>query len=123
MIEKNKEEILINNNFINLKDNKTLVKIKEIISNYNNIDSNEFNELLLFTFENQRQAHFISILNKCNNEYTEKTCEEILSKISIGYLKMKEKIIMKIIYENYMLLLIKFLHLFLFCNFKQNKKF
>ena len=65
----------------------------------------------------------IFIVNKCNNEYTEKSWEEILSKLSIGYLKMKEKIIMKIIYENYMLLLIKFLHLFLFCNFKQNKKF
>ena len=46
----------------------------------------------------------IFIVNKCNNEYTEKSWEEILSKISIGYLKMKEKIIMKIIYENYMLL-------------------
>ena len=42
MNEKNKEEILINN-FINIKDNKTLVKLKEIIDNYNNIDSNEFN--------------------------------------------------------------------------------
>ena len=42
MNEKNKEEILIIN-FINLKDNKKLVKIKEIIDNYNNIDSNEFN--------------------------------------------------------------------------------
>ena len=42
MNEKNKEEILINN-FINLKDNKILVKIKEIITNYNNIYSNEFN--------------------------------------------------------------------------------
>ena len=46
----------------------------------------------------------IFIVNKCNNEYTEKSWEEILSKLSIGYLKMKEKIIMKIIYENYMLL-------------------
>ena len=40
---KKKEEILINN-FINLKDKKTLVKIKEIRDNYNNIDFNEFNE-------------------------------------------------------------------------------
>ena len=84
--EKNKEEILINN-FINLKDNKKLVKIKDIIAIYNNINSNEFNELLLFTFENQCQAYFLSILNKYNNEYTEKACEEMLSKVSIGYLK------------------------------------
>ena len=49
MNEKNKEEILINY-FINLIDNKKIVKIKEIIANYNNINSNEFNELLLFTF-------------------------------------------------------------------------
>ena len=39
MNEKNKEEILINN-FINLKDNKILVKIKQIKTNYNNIYSN-----------------------------------------------------------------------------------
>ena len=49
MNEKNKEEILINY-FINLIDNKKIVKIKEIIANYNNINSNEFNEVLLFTF-------------------------------------------------------------------------
>ena len=47
-----KKYILINN-FINLKNNKKTVKIKELIALYNNIDSKEFNELLVFDFENQ----------------------------------------------------------------------
>ena len=93
--EKNKEEILINN-FMNLKDNKKLAKIKDIIDIYNNINSNEFKELLLFTFENQSQAYFISILSNNNNKYTEKTCEEMLSKVSIGYLKKA----IQYLYEN-----------------------
>ena len=81
-----KEDVLINN-FMNLKDNKKLSKYKNLIELYNNINSNEFNELLLYTFETQCQLYFLSILNRNNNKYTQKTCSELLLQTSLGYLK------------------------------------
>ena len=73
-------------NFMNITDNnKYLIKI------YNNINSEEFNEILLFFFEGQCQSYFNSILMKYKSDYTievhEKCIEELLSKTSIEYLK------------------------------------
>ena len=88
--EKNKKketpESLIKN-FMNLKDNKRLAKYQNLIKIYNNINSEEFNELLLFFLEGQCQSYFNSILIKYGNEYSEKCCEELLLKLSIEYLK------------------------------------
>ena len=81
------------NNFMNLSDNQKLLKYKNLIDQYNDINSNEFNELLLFTFENQCQSYFSSILINNNNEYTMKTCKELLSNISFEYLKKAIKYI------------------------------
>jgi len=74
-------------NFMNLKDNQKLFKYKNLINQYNSINSKEFNELLLFTFENQCQSYFISILKNNNNQYTEKACQELLLNVSLEYLK------------------------------------
>ena len=68
MIEKNKEEILINNNFINLKDNKTLVKIKEIIDNYNKmILMNSMNYYYLLLKINDKPTLFPYSINVIMN--------------------------------------------------------
>jgi len=75
------------NSFLNLEDNQKLFKYKNLINQYNSINSKEFNELLLFTFENQCQSYFMSILNNNNNEYTEKACQELLLDVSLEYLK------------------------------------
>ena len=75
------------NNFMNLQDNQKLFKYKNLINQYNSINSKEFNELLLFTFENQCQSYFMSILKNNNNQYTEKACQELLLDVSLEYLK------------------------------------
>ena len=80
------EENLINN-FMNFNENKKLLKYNNLINIYNNIESKEFNELLLFTFETQCQSYFNSILNNNKNKYTKKCCTELLLKISLEYLK------------------------------------
>ena len=88
--EKNKEkepENVFIKNFMNLEENKKLLKYKKLIEIYNKIDSTEFNELLLYFFESQCQSYFEEILKKNKYEYTEKSCEELLLKVSLGYLK------------------------------------
>ena len=90
------------NNFMNLADNQKLLKYKNLINQYNEINSEEFNELLLFNFENQCQSYFISILSNNNNEYTKKTCEELLSNISFEYLKKAIKYIYNYNNNNYL---------------------
>ena len=67
-----------------------------MIKIYNNINSEEFNELLLFFLEEQCQSYFNSILIKNENEYSEKCCEELLLKTSIDYLKKA----IQYLYEN-----------------------
>ena len=94
------KNILINN-FMNLEDNQKLLKYKTLINQYNDINSDEFNELLLFTFENQCQSYFMSILSNNKNEYTMKTCEELLSNISFEYLKKAIKYIYNYNNNNY----------------------
>ena len=84
--KKEPQELLIQN-FMNLTNNKKLEKYQNLIKIYNSINSEVFNELLLFFLEGQCQSYFTSILNKHKNEYTEKCCEELLLKTSIEYLK------------------------------------
>ena len=90
------------NNFMNLVDNQKLLKYKNLINQYNDINSAEFNELLLFTFENQCQSYFMSILSNNNNAYTMKTCKELLSNISFEYLKKAIKYLYNYNNNNYM---------------------
>ena len=87
VINATENKTVLINNFMNLEDNQKLFKYKNLINQYNSINSKEFNELLLFTFENQCQSYFISILKNNNNVYTEKTCNELLLDVSLEYLK------------------------------------
>ena len=97
--DKNKKKESIESlvkNFMNLTNNKKLAKYQNLIKIYNNINSEEFNELLLFFLEGQCQSYFNSILIKNKNEYSEKCCEELLLKTSIEYLKKA----IQYLYEN-----------------------
>ena len=81
----NNEEALINN-FLNI-DNKKLEGYQQLINKCNEVNSPEFNEILLYFFEAQCQSYFNSILEIFDNEYTENCCENLLQKVSFGYLK------------------------------------
>ena len=90
-----KEETYIKN-FLNMENNEKLKKYKNIIKICNELDSPEFNEILLYFFEVQCQSYFLAILNKFNNKYTEKSCEKLLLSLSFGYLKKA----IQYLYEN-----------------------
>ena len=81
-----KEESFINN-FMNISENKKLKKYQKLIEIYNNINSEEFNEILLYFLENQCHSYFTSILNNYNNQYTNDSCKALLLSVSLGYLK------------------------------------
>ena len=55
-----------------LNENKKLSKYNNLINIYKNINTKEFNELLLYTFENQCQSYFLSILSNNNDKYRKK---------------------------------------------------
>ena len=74
IITKNNDDDL----FLNTEDNTILNNYKKLFNIYNNIKSLEFDELLLFTFENQSQSYFQDIINENNGEINKKTCKEIL---------------------------------------------
>ena len=74
------------NNFMNLETDK-LNKFKSIIDICKKIDSPEFNEILLYFLEGQCQSYFSDILKKYDNKYSLKSCEELLLKVSLTYLK------------------------------------
>ena len=77
-----KDNILINN-FMNFNQSK----FKNIINICESIQSNEFNEVLLFFFEGQCQSYFSNIIKKNNNEFSSKCCEELLLELSLSYFK------------------------------------
>ena len=77
-------------------ENKKMEKYKNIINICNNIDSPEFNEILLFFFESQCQSYFLTILKKYKNKYTEACCEKLLLKVSLSYFKKA----VQYLYEN-----------------------
>ena len=82
--------------FLEIKGNPKLNKYKKLYQIYNNINSLEFNELLLFTFENQCQSYFQEILSRNNGEYNKKSCKEILLENSLNkFIKAQ-----KYLYEN-----------------------
>ena len=93
--EKEPEALFIKN-FMNLDENKKLVKFKQLINIFNKIDSEEFDELLLYFFESQCQSYFEEILKKNNYQYTQKSCEELLLNVSLSYLKKA----IQFLYEN-----------------------
>ena len=65
-------------NFLNLEDSEKLLKYKELYKFYNSIDNSEFNELLLYFFENQCQKYFDNILLQYNNTFSEDCCKNLL---------------------------------------------
>ena len=83
--KKGKEETFINN-FLNF-ENKKYEKLENLIKILNNINSEEFNELLLFLFELQCQSYFQIILDGFENEYSKNCCEKLLLGVSLEYLK------------------------------------
>ena len=83
LTKKTDKETLIKN-FMNLEQ---LGKFKNIINICNNIRSNEFNELLLFFYEEQCQTYFSTILKNNNNEFTSDYCNDLLLNLSLEYLK------------------------------------
>ena len=106
MIEKLKPEVYIEgteqneealiNSFLNLNDNKSLSKFKNLIDFLNSLQSIELNESLLYFFEIQCQFYFSNILNLYYNQYSEKACENLLLKTSLSYLKKS----LQYLYEN-----------------------
>ena len=95
---KTEEELI--KNFMNLSENKKLEKYKKLIEIFNKIESQEFNELLLYFFEGQCQSYFETILKKYNYQYTEKSCEELILKLSLSYLKKAIKYLYEHINNN-----------------------
>ena len=84
---RNENEESFINSFMNISENKKLKKYEKLIDIYNNIDSKEFNEILLYFLENQCHSYFASILNIYNNQYTNDSCKALLLSVSLGYLK------------------------------------
>ena len=73
--------------FLNYEDNPKLNKYKKLYEIYNNIKSLEFDELLLFTFENLCQSYFQDILDINEGKYTKNSCKQILLEYSLNYFK------------------------------------
>ena len=71
--------------FMNIDNNK-LIKYKNLFNVYNNIKSNEFDEIILYIFETNCQSYFINIINKHNNQFNKECCDELLMNISLDYL-------------------------------------
>ena len=86
LMKKDSKEDKLINNFMDLESPK-LGKVKNLINTCNGVNLPEFNEILLYFLEGQCQSYFLSILKKNKNKYTEKCCESLLLKVSIGYLK------------------------------------
>ena len=82
----NDEKNLVNN-FLNLNGYKELIKYRNLFEYFNSIESTEFKELLIYFFETQCQSYFYEILSFYNNEFSELSCEAILLKTSLLYLK------------------------------------
>ena len=84
--EKKETEQTYINNFMNT-ESKQFKKYDNLIKIYNSIISEEFNEILLYFFENQCQSYFQTILNNYKNNYTGESCNALLNSVSLGYLK------------------------------------
>ena len=83
----NEDNNLFIDNYLILNNNSNLIKYKNLYDFFNSLDSMEFNELLLYFFENQCQTYFSNILILYNNQYSKECCEILLLKTSFHYLK------------------------------------
>ena len=83
--EKEPKELLLNN-FMNLEV-KTLNKYKKLFEIFKKIDTPEFDEILLYFFEEQCQSYFLKILENNGNQYNEKCCKELILELSLDYLR------------------------------------
>ena len=83
---KRKPSDVLLNEFMNLENIK-YNKLNNFIKICNEIYSPVFNEVLLYFFEGQSQSYFLEILNKYDNNYSLKCCEELLLNISLSYFK------------------------------------
>ena len=77
--------------FLKYEDNPELDKYKKLYKIYNNIKSLEFDELLLFTFENLNQSYFQDILYINEGKYNKQSCKQILLDFSLNYFKKSQK--------------------------------
>ena len=77
--------------FLKYEDNPELDKYKKLYKIYNNIKSLEFDELLLFTFENLNQSYFQDILNINEGKYNKQSCKQILLDFSLNYFKKSQR--------------------------------
>ena len=85
-IKKKNEESIQDyvNDFMNLQNNK-LIKYKNLYGIYNKINSNEFDEIILYIFESLCQDYFNNLLNLYDNKFTKESCKVILLKTSFEY--------------------------------------
>ena len=74
------------NDFMEIKIEK-IDKFKNIIKYINEMDSQIFNEVLLYFFEEQCQFYFSEILKNYKNEFTKECCKDLLLNLSLSYLK------------------------------------
>ena len=86
-IKKNNAELfsLCVDNFMNL-ENEKLIKYKKLFIIYNKINSDELDEIILYIFETQCQAYFLSLKKLYGNKYNKEASQSILLKTSLEYL-------------------------------------
>ena len=83
--EKEPKDSLLGN-FMNL-DIKKFNRFKNLFEIIKKINTPEFNEILLYFFEEQCQSYFLKILENNGNQYTNKCCNELILDLSLDYLK------------------------------------
>ena len=69
--------------FLNLEENPLFFKYRKLFEIYNNIESLEFDELLLFTFENQCQAYFQKIFKNYDRKNNKALYKDLLLENSL----------------------------------------
>ena len=82
--KKPKETLLSNFMDLGISKFKKYQKLFEIIKK---INKPEFNEILLYFFEEQCQSYFLKILENNGNKYSQKCCTELILDLSLDYLK------------------------------------
>ena len=93
--DRDNEETLLKN-FLNIENNRELLKYRELYKYINTLNSSELNEILLYLFETQCQSYFKKILDMHKNQYTGECCQNLLLGISFNYLKKS----MQFLFEN-----------------------
>ena len=83
--EKEPKDLLLSN-FMNLQIKK-FIRLKNLFEIIMKINTPEFNEILLYFFEEQCQTYFLKILENNENQYTKKSCNELILDLSLDYLK------------------------------------